>query len=296
MRILKRCFPTARHLAGIRIDRKVTTVRRSLLVISTILALCILGQAAPQSGMSAQPAAPASTDGRVGPSAIWQPPQDFLAKAHAVCDKGAGPASFPECFINQIAAAGAPADAVSFTRMLYQQSNGQVGIMSAFQKVGPVDEAQVFFPLRANDNYGLLLVNGDPRILDVDNMEKLDSAAMDEDPMYVAVKKKFPEAALWPGDRSGTSPWPQVKALEGGGTEFLVRYPIINGCHACRLLGTVRFGWDFDASGKFLKARYLPIPPLPKILHERKTPPAPDQTAPAPQTPPAASTPPQQNP
>ena len=66
--------------------------------------------------------------------------------------------------------------------MLYRQSDGQVGIMVAFEKVGPVDVARVLYPLRANDNYGLLLVNGDPAILDVDDLKKLNRAEMERAP------------------------------------------------------------------------------------------------------------------
>jgi len=112
--------------------------------------------------------------GKIGGSAAWQPPKDFLANAHATCDKNSGaPADYGQCFIDQMTKAGAPADAVAFTRMLFQQSDGQVGILSAFKQLGRVDAAQVFYPLRANDNYGLLLVNGDPKVLDVDDLKKL---------------------------------------------------------------------------------------------------------------------------
>jgi hypothetical protein len=83
-----------------------------------------------------------SAPGKIGPSAVWQPPQDFITKAHAVCDQG-NPSNYAECFIDQMSNAGAPADAVSFTRMFYGQSDGQVGIMTQFHKVEPVEEARV---------------------------------------------------------------------------------------------------------------------------------------------------------
>ncbi len=205
----------------------------------------------------AQERASAAGD-RIGASAVWQPPADFVTRAHEICDKAAGPASFPVCFLNQMSAAGAPAEAVSFSRMLFRQTNGQVGIMVAFKPYGVVDAAQVLYPLRANDNYGVLLLNGNPGILDIDNLEKLDRAAMQNGPKFRAIKQKFPQADVWPGDRSGSDPWPQVRSLPGGGTEFIVRYPLLNGCHACERIGVVRFGWDFDASGNFLRTAYLP--------------------------------------
>ncbi len=213
----------------------------------------------------------APSNGEIGASAVWQPSQDLLSKAHLVCEKGAGPASFAECFLNQIAA-GAPADAVSFTRMLYRQNGGLVGIMTAFKKYGPVDAAQVFYPLRANDNYGLLLVNGDPKTLDVDNLQKLDRAAMEQSPMFQAVKQKFPQTDIWPGDRSSSAPWPQLQPVPEGGTEFIVSYPLINGCPACRHVRLTHFGWDFDASGKFLRTAYIPTPLPPKMLPRPHTP------------------------
>jgi len=230
--------------------------------------ICALAQAGSTNSQNATP--PSSSD-RIGASAVWQPPQDFVTKAQLTCGKGAGPASFAECFMNQIAAAGAPAAAVSFTRMLFQQSDGQVGIMTAFKDFGVVDAAQVLYPLRANDNYGLLLVNGEPKILDVDNLQKLDRGPMEANPLYKSMKQTYPQTDIWPGDRSRSMPWPQVEALPGGGTEFIVGYPLINGCHACRRVGAARFAWDFDASGKFLGTKFVSMPAPPR--HQRSEPP-----------------------
>jgi hypothetical protein len=225
-------------------------------------------------GMKATPPPSPAPLGKVTAAAVWQPTQDVLTKAHNFCDKSMGAASFPECFMNQLAAAGAPAESVAFTRAIYQQSDGQVGIMSAFKSYGAIALAQVMYPLRANDNYGLLFVNTDPNLLDVDNLKKLDQSAMNQDPLFLSIKKMYPQTDVWPGDRSGTDPWPRVQSLPNGGTEFVVPYQLINGCHACQRTGIARFGWDFDASGKFLKTVFIPTPPPPKILKRPHTPPA----------------------
>ncbi len=251
-------------------------MKRSLLFV-ILVSGCIATQAWAQGSGASAPSA-----GKIGASEVWQPPGDFLAKAHAVCDKAMNPASYGECFINQMSAAGAPADAVSFTRMLYGQNDRQVGILSAFKAFGPVDAAQVFYPLRVNDNYGLLLVNGDPKILDVDDLKKLDQAAMQQDPMFQAIKKQYPTGDIWPGDRSGSDPWPRLQPLPDGGHQFIVTYPLIEGCHACKRLGAARFGWNFDASGKFLGTTYIPTPPPPKLLkrpHETPAQPPPPAAA-----------------
>lgn len=237
----------------------------------------MLLHAVTQSGTISPGAATTASNGMIGASAVWDVPQDFLSKAHTACDKAMNPVSFSECFVNQMSFAGAPADAVSFTRMLYKQNDGMVGIMTAFKKYGPVDAAQVLYPLRANDNYALLLVNGDPRILDVDDLQKLDRAAMEDTPTYQAVKTKFPRTDIWPGDRSGNAPWPRVQPLAGGGTQFIVTYSLINGCHACQRVGLARYGWDFDANGKFVRAAYIPTPAPPKLMRPERQPPAPPQ-------------------
>ena len=252
--------------------------RSILIIILTISVANILAFA--QTGNSS----PQPLSGKITASSVWQPPPDFVTKAHNVCDKSAGPASFPACFLNQIAAAGAPVDAIAFSHMFFQQTNGDVGIMTAFKHYGPVDGAQVFYPLRANTNYGLLLVNGDPAIIDVDDLQKLDRAAMEKDTLFQAVKEKFPKIDLWPGDRSGSSPWPRAQPLSDGGTEFVVTYLLLDGCHACAHLGLARFGWNFDAKGKFLRTTYIPTPPPPKLLPKpgRPQPPSSPQQAPPP--------------
>jgi hypothetical protein len=270
------------RLSNIPFYERNATVKRAALLLTGILVAGISMRLAAQ-GMAASPPPSQPSAGKITAAAVWQPPQDFLSKAYAVCDKSMSAVSFPECFMNQIAAAGAPADAVAFTRMLYAQSDGQVGIMSAFKTFGKVDAAQVFYPLRANDNYGVLLVNGDPKILDVDDLKKLDQATMQQNPMFQAVKRKFPQTDLWPGDRSGSEPWPRTLALPDGGIEFIVTYQLLNGCHACQRTGLARYGWDFDASGKFLHTTFIPTPPPPRILPKPRSGQTPPPATPAPQ-------------
>jgi len=259
-----------------------------LLVLASCMATQVFAQAA--GAKETSPGAQASAAGKIGAAAVWQPAKEFLANAHAACDKTAGPASYGECFINQMSVAGASANAVSFTRMLYRQSDGQVGIMSAFKKYGPVDAAQVFYPLRANDNYGLLLVNGNPEVLDVDDLKRLDQAALQQNSLFQGIKQQFPKVDLFAGDRSGSEPWPRVQPLASGGQQFVVTYPLLDGCHACAHLALARFGWDFDANGKFLRTTVIPTPPPPKLLKRpRQTPtPAPPSEQPPAQPQPQA--------
>lgn len=276
------------NLARIFTEGRIEAVKRSALFLA-IWSVFGVAQVFAQ-GMPASRSGAPTTSGKINAAAVWQPPQDFLTNAHNTCDKQAGPASFGECFINQMSAAGAPAGAVAFTRMLYRQSDGQVGIMTAFQDFGVVDAAQVLYPLRANDNYGLLLVNGEPPILDVDDLKKLDQSAMEQNGMFQSIKKKFPQTDIWPGDRSAKDLWPRTQPLPGGGTEFIVSYPLINGCHACDHVGLARFSWQFDANGKFLRTVYIPTPPPPKLTRPTRQPggpPAQPQSSTQPSAPPS---------
>ena len=133
----------------------------TLLLSVVCLAGCLMAQS--KAGMA-----------KIDASAVWQVTPSFLTTAHAVCDSHPGDV---DCLISQMSKAGAPPAAVSFTRELYKQSHGEVGIMTGFQAVGPVDIAWITYPLRANTNNGLLLVNGKPLIVNVEELKLLDRLA-----------------------------------------------------------------------------------------------------------------------
>jgi hypothetical protein len=183
-------------------------------------------------------------------SAVWQIPANFLTTAHAACDQLASSA-MGECLINQMAKAGAPAGSVNFTRELYRQSHGEFGIMTGFHGEGPVAFAWITYPLRANTNYGLLLVNGQPRIINVEDLKLLDTRTMKQSFQFQDLKGDFPEVDVWPGDRDGRI-WPDSQTGPDGGIQFTVQYPLMNGCHACARAGFAIFNWNFNAQGKFL--------------------------------------------
>ena len=92
---------------------------------------------------------PSSSSTKIGASAVWQLPAQFVTIAHAACDRSSS-SNHAECMIGQMAKAGAPADAAQFTRELYKQSRGEFGIMTGFQDEGPVAFAWITYPLRAS--------------------------------------------------------------------------------------------------------------------------------------------------
>jgi hypothetical protein len=197
---------------------------------------------------------------KIDGSAVWAVTQQFLTSAHKACDNGKGDAA--ECMIGQMSKAGAPANAVDFSRELYKESHGEFGVMTGFQDEGPVAFAWITYPLRANTNYGLLFVNGEPRIINVEDLKLLDQKGMKQSFQFQDLKGQFPNVDVWPGDRDGKT-WPNSQTGPNGGIQFSVGYPLINGCHACARAGSAIFNWNFDAHGKFLGTSFQGLIPPP---------------------------------
>jgi len=86
---------------------------------------------------------------------------------------------------------------------------------------------------------------------------------MEQDKTYAGIKKSFPKVTLWPGDR-GSSKYPVVEALPDSGQSLVVPYTLRNLCHACEVLGTAFFSFDFDKEGRFLGMRFLRVEPAPR--------------------------------
>ena len=157
---------------------------------------------------------------------------------------------FGNCFASQMSKFGASPEAVAFTKL-----TGNTGFMRDFRETGRVDIAYVNYPFRANENQGCLLVNGTPRTVDVDDLSLLPNNDLMKNSRYAALFKKYPNIAIFPGDRSGTD-YPVAQILPGGGQRFVVSYWLTSGCHACERVGTVSYAFAFGANGKFLGAKF----------------------------------------
>ncbi len=207
-----------------------------------------------------QSAAPQSATGNIGASAVWQPASGFLASAQAACDKSAG-SPLESCLINQMAKAGASADAVRFSSELYKLT-GEVGIMSGFDKVGKVDVAWVSYPLRSSPSHGLLLVNGQPSIVNAEDLAALDQNGLQQSFQFQDLKNQYPKVGIFPGDRDGKT-WPNSQTGPDGGLQFVIGYPLRNGCPNCAHAGFALFTWNFDPSGKFTGTTFMGMTPAP---------------------------------
>ncbi len=77
--------------------------------------------------------------------------------------------TFAACFAEQMRVAGASAAALAFL-----ERTGNQGYLTAFVDAGKVDIAYAEYPFRANENAVVFLVNGEPSMLDVDDLSRID--------------------------------------------------------------------------------------------------------------------------
>ncbi len=184
-------------------------------------------------------------------AAVWQPAAGFMARFHAQCDGRRG-AAFDACFVAVMQQAGASAAAIDFARRL----SGEAYLQRLDKTGGQVAVAHIFYPFRANENDAWLLVNGTPRLIDVDDRKFLALDAMRSSLPYRDIARRFPNVSFWPGDRGMARP-----EVRMAGQELVVDYLLRDQCHACAVVGEVRFAFDFDHSGRFLGTRLVSVGP-----------------------------------
>lgn len=241
-----------------------------LLVLGTMLVMQAVSQ-----DKNTVPETRTPSNRHTGPSAIWQPSPDFVSKADAVCNASfdvhlANFATQPgDCRIEQMAAAGAPADAVNFAREFARQNLNEVVVMRSFRNIGSADLVSVSYPFRPfregsqiSTMKGLVLISHDIKGLFVGDPNKIYKQEIEESSWYQEFKKKYPNFHLLE-NRQAHGGWILVEQQKDGTLQHKVSFLVTDGIHENQLLGSALFEWYFDASGKFLKARFLGVYPLP---------------------------------
>jgi predicted secreted protein len=193
---------------------------------------------------------------RVTEAAVWNPSPEVIAAIRIKCGDG-NSTPIQSCFLAEMKSAGASAEAIGFSKGL--ESTGVV-YLRAFRKVARVDVAYIKYVFRANELDGVLLINGDPSPIDVDDESHYPETELQKDPAYAAIADKYPNISIWPANRDN----PQLPKLDasGWGTQsFLVEYILRDGCHACAQVGTATFAFNFDAQGKLQGTRVSSVQP-----------------------------------
>lgn len=189
-------------------------------------------------------------------SAVWNPAADVLAAIRTKCGEG-DPAIIERCFLEEMKSAGASPEAIAFSKSM--AATGVI-YLRAFRKVARVDVAYIQYAFRANELDGILLVNGDPSPIDVDDESQYPTAELQKYPPYAAIANNFPNVSLWPADRTNPQ-LPKLDATGWGSQSFLVNYVLRDGCHACAQIGSATFAFPFDDHGKFQGARVSSVVP-----------------------------------
>src|ERR1700722_4082767 len=199
-------------------------------------------------------------------SAVWNPSADVLAGIGTKCG-GGDPTPIENCFLDEMKSAGASPEAVAFAKSL--ASSGVI-YLRAFRKVARVDVAYIQYAFRANELEGVLLVNGDPSPIDVDDESQYPTAELQKYPPYAAIANKYPNVSIWPADRTNPQ-LPKLDATGWGSQSFQVNYILRDGCHACAQIGTATFAFPFDDHGKFQGARVSSVVPAARQIDSSGT-------------------------
>lgn len=196
------------------------------------------------------------SDDEIGPSAVWNPSTNDLAKIQKIC--GTNPSGYSRCFIEQMSNFGAPPDAVSFTQSYADGNQGMIAVLQGFRPLDAVDLGYALFPGGADFNQRWLLVNGNPEIVNVDDFNLLPQIDMQHDWAYGALQVKYPRVTLFDGDRTNGEA-PQMESLPDGGQRFLIDYPLRDQCRACAQLGRATFAFTFDPTGRLAEVKFVKI-------------------------------------
>jgi len=84
-------------------------------------------------------------------------------------------------------------------------------------------------------------------------------------------QNQFPKVSVWPGDRDGKT-WPNSQTGDNGGLQFVVGYPLRNGCQTCANAGYAIFIWNFSKSGVLSGTSFMGMTPAPLSSSSQSTP------------------------
>jgi len=191
---------------------------------------------------------------RITDKAVWNPSSSELSEIRRKCSEG-DPAQHEACFIDSLKSAGASAEAMAFVKE-FAPSNG-LAYIRGFRNTGRVDIAYIEYLFRANDLDGVLLVNGTPPLIDVDDDKYLSRSILSKSTDYVSFLRENPNANVFPADRYHTN-LPTESSPANGRQAFEVEYLLLDGCHACARIGTLVVAFNFE-SGRFLDARVAEV-------------------------------------
>jgi len=194
-------------------------------------------------------AIPRSSTTKISADAVWNPPSSAYVEISKDCSLRLPSLQYTECVLHIMERYGASREAVAFTRSL----NGH-GFLSGFRNTGKVDVAYANV-MAADHSDAFYLVNGKPSPIDVDNPSLLREVNLDTNPVYIQIKKQYPNTFLMPGNHD----WPKVNQLPDRGQQFTFTYNLKDGCAACATVGTATIAFTFNQAGRFIGPELITV-------------------------------------
>ncbi len=198
-------------------------------------------------GMSVEPKSAA-----VGTGAIWSPDPKIIDKMREECWNVNPflliPQKAAQCCIDIMKGVGAPPEAVAFSSAMLKNRTDTFCYMSSFRKISIVDMANIVCPFKDDSTSDMVLLNGQPAIVWINDLNNLNKIDLFSEPEYGKMLRRHNEALLWPF----TSGLTGVKKLPGGGERYMFNFRLLNGCEGCPLSGTMTVAYDFSADGHFM--------------------------------------------
>jgi len=183
--------------------------------------------------------------------------KDFLANAHATCDKNSGAPADTAVLHRPDDQGGCAADACLPACCFSRATAGRHSV--GFQAVGRWTRRR-FSIHCAPTTITVAAGEWHPKVLDVDDLKKLDQAAMQRTHVS-AIRHQYPCGHM-AGRPQRQRALAAIATVAQCDQEYVVTYPLMNGCHACRRLGLAR--WLGFYAKEISANHYIPTPP-PKL-------------------------------
>jgi hypothetical protein len=173
---------------------------------------------------------------------VYNPPAVVTGTEDSRCSTGP-PHSYIACRLAVMKRDGATPAAIRFARAL-TAFRGYFGYAEGVRlgRFGPV--ALVRTLPSGVSTYGSGYLVSLKRFVDPDVVTPGDRSSALRNQTFRALLRSYPRAEIW-SQSGGVF---EIRRRTGG-QRFLVHHPIVDGCHACSLLGAADIALDFDAKG-----------------------------------------------
>ncbi|HZT06721.1 MAG TPA: hypothetical protein VFC51_06795 [Chloroflexota bacterium] len=213
------------------------------LALAAVVAGVLLRDGEPARGGTAQQpvdyGTPTLLNVAFGPAQIWSPGEEVRADLFRCQQRLA-------CVAGVMMADGASPDAIAFFHLTGW-------FLTDIQDFDPVQLGTIFVPWRANENTQMAFLGGMPAVI---YPEQAGSALRPErDADYQAILAEHPDVLFW-------APGPSFEGVEptdDGGQRFLLKYRLLDGCHACAILGWAHAAFKFGPDGTYEGVRLLSV-------------------------------------